>query len=56
MDTKLLVSKQEAAARLSCSIRTIEQLITQNQLATKRMGRRVFVVAESLQNFVNTTR
>jgi excisionase family DNA binding protein len=37
---KVLVSKKEAAKALSCSVRTIENMIARKQLRSIRLGKR----------------
>lgn len=49
--SKILVSKREAAAALSLSVRTIENLIARKELVARRVGRRTLVVASSLTSF-----
>jgi len=48
---KLLVSKRDAAAALSLSVRTIENLIARKELVARRVGRRTLVLASSLEAF-----
>jgi hypothetical protein len=48
---KLLYSKRDAAAALSLSIRTIENLIARKELVARRVGARTLVVASSLEAF-----
>jgi excisionase family DNA binding protein len=47
----LLVSKQQAAAMLGVSLRTITTLIGRKQLACRRIGRRTLVPHASLIDF-----
>ena len=49
---KLLVSKKEAAQALSISIRSLEYLIARRELQTRRIGKRVLVLASALHKFV----
>jgi excisionase family DNA binding protein len=50
-DQKLLVSRHEAALRLSISERAIDYLIANKQIATRRIGSRVLVPVAELQRF-----
>lgn len=43
MIDKLLYSRREAAAQLSVSLSTLEQLIARGELKTRRIGKRVLV-------------
>lgn len=45
---KILCSKKYAAQALDCSVRTVENLISTKQLASRRLGRRRLVVVASL--------
>jgi excisionase family DNA binding protein len=45
---KLLYSKQEAAKMLSGSARTVDNLITNGKLVTRRIGSRVLIPYSSL--------
>jgi excisionase family DNA binding protein len=51
--TKILVSKIEAAEALSVSLRMIDYLIAQKQLAVRRIGKRVLVSRESLEQLAH---
>ncbi len=48
---KLLVSKKEAAKAISCSVRTIENLIVQKKLPSCRVGRRRMIRWRALVEF-----
>jgi excisionase family DNA binding protein len=48
---KLLYSKQEAAETLSVSRRTIDNLITNGELVTRRIGSRVLIPYSCLVQF-----
>jgi excisionase family DNA binding protein len=48
---KLLYSKKEAALSLGISLRSVEHLISQKHLSTRRIGRRVLVSASVLEQF-----
>jgi hypothetical protein len=50
-DQKLLVSRHEAALRLSISERAGDYLIANKQIATKRIGSRVLIAVTELQRF-----
>ena len=50
-DQKLLVSRHEAALRLSISERAVDYLIANKQIATKRIGTRVLIAVTELQRF-----
>jgi hypothetical protein len=45
--TRLLYSRQEAAYRLSLSVRSLDYYIATKRLATRRMGRRSWCPTES---------
>ena len=49
--TKLLCSKKEAAQALSISLRSLEYLIARQELATRRIGKRVLVPLSALNQF-----
>jgi excisionase family DNA binding protein len=51
IDDKLLVSRREAAARLSISQRAIDYLIANKTLTTKRIGSRVLIPTKDLRRF-----
>lgn len=51
LDQKLLVSRHEAALRLSISERAIDYLIANKQIATRRIGSRVLIPVTELQRF-----
>jgi excisionase family DNA binding protein len=51
LDQKLLVSRQEAALRLSISERAVDYLIANKQIATRRIGSRVLIAVTELQRF-----
>jgi|HubBroStandDraft_6_1064221.scaffolds.fasta_scaffold1137945_2 hypothetical protein len=46
---KLLCSKREAAQALSCSIRSIENLVSMKMLQSKKLGRRRLIVCADLE-------
>lgn len=49
---KLLLSKKEAAAALSISVRTIDNLISTKQLGHARIAKRVLIPVRELERFV----
>jgi excisionase family DNA binding protein len=49
----ILISKKVAATLLSISIRTLEKLIAAKQLRVRRVGRRVLINREVLEQFAN---
>jgi len=51
---KLLYTKREAAQLLSISLRSLDYLIVSQQLATRRIGRRVLVHRDSVEQFART--
>jgi excisionase family DNA binding protein len=55
MELKLLYSKRESAQILSISLRTLDALIKRKELAFLRIGKRVLISGQSLQQFVEKT-
>jgi|SRR5947209_515219 len=51
---KLLLNKREVAHLLSLSPRTIDNLLRQNLLTARRIGRRTLVMRSSIEQFVRT--
>lgn len=49
---RLLYSKRNAAELLSVSLRKLDSLIATNQIQTMRIGKRVLISREALENFV----
>jgi excisionase family DNA binding protein len=49
---KLMLSRRETAATLSVSLRMIDNLIGRKELVARRVGRRVLVPLQSLEQFV----
>ena len=47
----LLLSKQEAARLLGLSIRSLEHLISRNEIPTRRIGRRVLITRSAIDSF-----
>ena len=52
---KLLYSRRESAELLSVSIRSIDHLISSEKLQTRKAGKRVLVVADSLLKYANVS-
>jgi excisionase family DNA binding protein len=50
MDT-LLLSKQEAARMLGVSIRSLEHLISRQEIPTRKIGRRVLIMRSAVESF-----
>jgi excisionase family DNA binding protein len=50
MDT-LLLSKQEAARMLGVSIRSLEHLISRQEISTRKIGRRVLIARSAVESF-----
>jgi excisionase family DNA binding protein len=50
----LALSKLEAARMLGVSIRTVDRLITLKHLSVRRLGRRVLIARNSLQNLLRS--
>lgn len=48
---KLLVSREEAAAMLSISVRGLDYLIATKRLSTRRIGTRVLIPIEDVRKF-----
>lgn len=48
---RLLLSKKEASAALSVSVRTIENLIFRKELIARKIGRRTLIPLRSLEEF-----
>jgi excisionase family DNA binding protein len=51
MSAKLLLSRREAADTLGVSLRMIDSLLEADKLAVVRIGRRVLIPLERLQEF-----
>ena len=47
----ILCSKKEAAAALSVSVRTVDNLIASKQLAVRKIGRRTLIERVILERF-----
>jgi len=50
-DAKLLVGREEAAVRLSLSVRSIDYLLADRQLKFRRIGGRVLIPIAELERF-----
>ncbi len=50
-EARLLVPRQDAASILSISIRTLDYLIARNELPARRLGRRVLIPRQALEEF-----
>jgi excisionase family DNA binding protein len=48
---KLLLSREEAAEALSISVRSLDYLIAEKKLPTRRIGSRVLIPAADLRRF-----
>jgi excisionase family DNA binding protein len=49
--TKFLFSKKQAAEALSVSLRTLDNLISKQRLSVTRVGKRVLIPREALEEF-----
>jgi excisionase family DNA binding protein len=52
VDSKLLVSRHEAAQRLSISERALDYLVANKQISTRRIGSRVLIAVSELHRFI----
>ena len=52
MDDKLLYSKRSAAELLSVSVRKLDSLISNGQIAVTRIGKRVLIARDALEDFI----
>lgn len=50
--TPMCMSLQDASVELACSEDTVRRLIAQKKLAASRVGRRLVVRRDSLENFL----
>jgi len=48
---KVLYTKREAAQMLSISVRSLDYLIVSRQLAARRIGRRVLIHRDAIEQF-----
>jgi excisionase family DNA binding protein len=53
-DSKVLVSREEAAAMLSISVRAVDYLIATKRLSTRRIGTRVLIPVEDVRKFARS--
>lgn len=53
-ESKLLVSRREAAAMLSISIRGVDYLIAAKQFSTRKIGTRVLIPIEEVRKFARS--
>ena len=53
-DAKLLVSRREAAAILSISIRGVDYMIADGRLSTRRIANRVLIPTEEIRKFAQS--
>ena len=51
---KLLCTRPEAAASVSCSVRTLDSLIANKELRAIRVGRSVRISIEALARFIKS--
>jgi len=51
---KFLYARLEAATLLSCSLRTVDDLISKKMLGTVRIGRRNYIARTELQRFAQS--
>jgi excisionase family DNA binding protein len=49
---KLLLTRSEAAATLSISVRTLDALLARGELPTRRLGRRRLIARTDLERFI----
>ena len=49
--SKLLYTKREAAHLLSLSVRSIDYLITNREIASRRVGKRVLIHGDVIEQF-----
>ena len=48
---KLLYSREDAAAALSISIRSVDYLIAEGKMTTRRIGRKILIPAGDIKRF-----
>jgi excisionase family DNA binding protein len=53
-NSKLLFSKKDAALLLSLSIRSLEYLIASKELTVRRVGKRILIPRQTLEQFVRS--
>lgn len=54
LEGKVLVSRREAAAMLSISIRGVDYMIADGRLSTRRIANRVLIPTEEIRKFVQS--
>jgi excisionase family DNA binding protein len=52
MKTQIMLSRRDAAETLGLSLRTIDHLIASKELLVVRVGRRVLLSGETLEQFI----
>jgi len=52
-DDRILVSKREAARLLGVSVTSVDYLIRQRELVSRRLGRRTLVSVESMRDYAS---
>jgi len=53
MNERLLFSKIESAKTLGVSVRTLEGLISKEEILPRRVGRRVLIAGDELRRFAS---
>jgi excisionase family DNA binding protein len=56
VESKLLLSRREAAAALSISLRTLDKLVSEKQIRTQQIGSRRLIPRRALEKFAEATR
>ncbi len=51
MNEQILMSKRQAAHLLSLSLRTVDNLIARRELPVRRVGRRVLIPRQAIEQF-----
>lgn len=51
VSASILLSKREAARTLSISVRTLDNLIATKEVPVRRIGRRVLIARQNLEQF-----
>jgi excisionase family DNA binding protein len=54
MESRLLYDRKEAARQLSISVRSLDYLIANKQLGTRRLGKKVLIPHGELVRFAST--
>lgn len=55
MEGKLLLSRREAAAALSISLRTLDKLVSEKRIRTQQIGSRRLIHRRALEKFAEAT-